>query len=81
MPDAGPTRADGQADHPTPSSMQALVLQMARENPRWGYRRSQGQLAGLGHPIAASTVWQILKSAGLDPAPDDPGRPGDKRRA
>ncbi len=54
---------------PTPPPIQALVLQLARENPRWGYRRIQGELIGLGHPVAASTVWQILKSAGLDPAP------------
>jgi hypothetical protein len=42
---------------------------MARENPRWGYRRIQGELIGLGYPVAASTVWTILNSAGLDPPP------------
>jgi len=54
---------------PTSPSIRALVLRMASENPRWGYRRIQGELVGLGHPVAASTVWKILKSAGLDPAP------------
>jgi putative transposase len=54
---------------PTAPPIRALVLRMARENPRWGYRRIQGELVGLGHSAAASTVWKIVKDAGLDPAP------------
>jgi putative transposase len=53
----------------------AEVLRLARENEAWGYRRIHGELAGLGITVAPSTVWQILKTAGIDPAPrrDGPG--------
>ena len=54
---------------PTAAAIRKLVIRMATDNPTWGHRRVQGELVKLGHPIAASTVWQILHDAGIGPAP------------
>jgi hypothetical protein len=54
----------------TVRSVRVLVLRLARENPSWGYRRLHGELLVLGVKVAASTVWEILKEAGIAPAPE-----------
>ena len=53
----------------TAAAIRKLVIRIATDKPAWGHRRVQGELVKLGHPIAASTVWQILHAAGIDPAP------------
>jgi transposase len=60
---------------PTRRNVRSVVRRLARENESWGYRRIHGELAALGITVAPSTVWQILKDAGIDPAPrrDGPG--------
>jgi transposase len=66
----------GRSGRPTTHrKVRSAVLRLARENESWGYRRIHGELAGLGIRVAPSTVWQILKDAGVSPAPrrDGPG--------
>jgi putative transposase len=66
----------GRLGHPaTHRRVRSVVLRLARENESWGYRRIHGELAALGIKVAPSTVWQILKDAGISPAPrrDGPG--------
>jgi putative transposase len=53
----------------TAPELRRLVLRLAVDNSSWGYRRIHGELAGLGYQVAASTVWSILKRAGINPAP------------
>ncbi len=51
------------------TEIRRLVLRFASENASWGYRRIHGELVGLGYRVCASTVWKILHTAGVDPAP------------
>jgi transposase InsO family protein len=54
----------------TAGEVDALVVRMAEENREWGYRRIQGALSNLGHEVARSTIADILKRHGLEPAPE-----------
>jgi hypothetical protein len=66
--DPAPAPSNRRPTYPPPE-LRRLVLRLAAENSSWGYRCIHGELAGLGYQIAASTVWSILKQAGIDPAP------------
>jgi putative transposase len=60
----------------TAAAICKLVIRIATDNPTRGHRRVHGGLVRLGHPIAASTVRQILHDAGIGPAPRRTGPTG-----
>ena len=54
---------------PITDEVRALALKLAKENPSWGYDRIQGAVANLGHTDSDTTVGNILKQNGIEPAP------------
>ena len=62
-----PRRGGGRP--PVSAEIAALVKQLARENPGWGYERIQGELLAMGYQVGASTVRRILKRLRIQPAP------------
>jgi transposase InsO family protein len=53
---------------PIAKNRRALIVRLARENPRWGYQRIVGELKGLGVVVSATTVKKILREEQLGPA-------------
>jgi transposase InsO family protein len=47
-----------------------LVVRLARENPGWGYTRIRGALANLEYMVSRTTIANILKENGIEPAPE-----------
>jgi len=54
---------------PIPDELAQLIVRLASENPTWGYERVRGELLGLGHRVAGSTIHKVLRQHHLDPAP------------
>ncbi|HEY4725747.1 MAG TPA: helix-turn-helix domain-containing protein, partial [Actinomycetota bacterium] len=59
----------GQGRPPLDDGVQHVIIRLARENPRWGYQRIQGELLRLGVRVSATAIRTTLSRHGLDPAP------------
>jgi hypothetical protein len=65
--DPRPRRGPGRS--PIDPELRRLILRLGRENPRWGYLRIKGELLKLGITVSATTIANVLRRAGLGPAP------------
>lgn len=54
----------------TAVDIRQLIVQMAEENPSWGYTKIVGALSNLGHAVGRTTIAEILPQHGIVPAPE-----------
>jgi hypothetical protein len=62
-------RRRGPGRPPVLHAIRGLIARLARENPRWGYRRIRGELLKLGHDVSATAIRTNLRRSGVPPAP------------